>query len=248
MQKKIISKKKFLEINNLSAKKMSKNKKLKKDSLKIISEADKFRWIHQATWLGEPILNLPHDMFAIQEIIWKSRPEYIIEIGVAWGGSLLFQSMLIDYVGGKKIIGVDIFLPNDLKKRLKNHKKLSKKIKLIEGSSTDEKTIKSIKKVVKNSKKILVILDSHHTEDHVLKELKIYSNFVRKGNYLICGDTIINFIPEQKHRPRPWGPKNNPHTALTKFLKNNKRFRADKNIENKLLFTCNPDGFLEAIK
>lgn len=92
----------------------------------------------------------------------------------------------------------------------------------------------------------MVILDSHHTEEHVLKELNIYSKFISKGNYLICGDTIIDFIPEQKHRPRPWGPKNNPHTALKKFIKKNKRFKNDKEIENKLLFSCNPNGYLKA--
>ena len=126
MQKKIISKTKFLKLNAESAKKMAMNKALKQEANKVLFEADKFRWMHQTTWLGEPILNLPQDMFAIQEIIWKTKPEYIIEVGVAWGGSLLFQSMLMDYTGGKKIIGIDIFIPNDLKQRLKSQKKLFK--------------------------------------------------------------------------------------------------------------------------
>tara|TARA_B110000444_G_C18771381_1_gene562716 strand:+ start:172 stop:918 length:747 start_codon:yes stop_codon:yes gene_type:complete len=246
MQKKIISKTKFLKLNAESAKKMAMNKALKQEANKVLFEADKFRWMHQTTWLGEPILNLPQDMFAIQEIIWKTKPEYIIEVGVAWGGSLLFQSMLMDYTGGKKIIGIDIFIPNDLKQRLKSQKKLFKKIKLIESSSLEDETVKKIKTIIKESKKVMVILDSHHTEDHVLKELNIYSKFISKGNYLICGDTIIDFIPEQKHRPRPWGPKNNPHTALKKFIKKNKRFKTDKEIENKLLFSCNPNGYLKA--
>ncbi len=246
MKKEIISKKFFLDINLKSAKKMKADKTLLKKSYEVLAKADKYRWIHQTTWLGEPILNLPQDMFAIQEIIWKSKPEYIIEVGVAWGGSLLFQSMLLDYTGGKKIIGVDIFLPKNLKQRIKNHKNLFKKIKLIHGSSIEIKTIEKIKKIIKKSKNVMVILDSHHTADHVRKELELYSNFVSKGNYLICGDTIINFIPEQKHRKRPWGPKNNPYTALERFLKENKRFKSDKEIENKLLFTCNPEGYLKA--
>ena len=246
MMKKIITKKKFLELNLRSANQMSKDKKLFKNKINVLSHADKYRWIHQSSWLGEPILNLPQDMFAIQEIIWRSKPEYILEIGVAWGGSLLFQAMLMDYIGGKKIIGVDIYIPNDLRRRIYSHKKLKNKIELIEGSSIENKTVEKVKKIIKGSKKTMVILDSHHTEDHVLKELDIYSKFVMKSNYLICGDTIIDFIPEQKHRPRPWGPKNNPRTALKKFLKKEKRFKPDKNIENKLLFTCNPDGYLVA--
>ena len=154
--------------------------------------------------------------------------------------------MLLDYTGGKKIIGVDIFLPDNLKKRIKNHKRLFKKIELIKGSSVISETIRKVRDITKNSKNIMVILDSHHTEDHVKKELDLYSKFVGKGNYLICGDTVIDFIPEQKHRPRPWGIGNNPFTALKKFLNENKRFESDQNIENKLLLTCNPKGYLKA--
>ena len=246
MSKKIISKNEFLKLNIKSAQDMSRDNTLNNKAKNIFAEADKYRWIHQTTWLGEPIINLPQDIFAIQEIIWKTKPDFIIEVGVAWGGSILFESMLLDYVGGNKIIGIDIFLPDDLIKRLKSHKKLFKKIKLIHGSSVDHETIDKVKSIIKGSKKVLVVLDSHHTEEHVLKELELYSPFVTKGNYLICGDTIMNFIPEQKHRPREWSPKNNPYTALQKFLKKNKRFNSDKLVENKLLFTCNPHGYLKA--
>ncbi len=246
--KKIISKSEFLEINNKSANKMFKNSSLRKNANKLLYEADKYRWIHQAKWLGEPVLNLPQDMFAIQELILSSKPDYIIEIGVAWGGSILFNSMLLDYINGKKVIGVDIFIPNNLKKRLGKHKKLSKKFKLIEGDSLSESTFKKIKKIIKNSKKVMVILDSHHTHDHVLKELELYSKLVSKNNYLICCDTIINFMPIQSHRKRQWGPNNNPFTALKEFLSYNKRFKINRDIEKKLLFSCNPSGYLIANK
>ena len=131
---------------------MSKDKKLFKNKINVLSHADKYRWIHQSSWLGEPILNLPQDLFAIQEIIWRSKPEYIIEIGVAWGGSLLFQAMLMDYIGGKKIIGVDIYIPNDLKRRIYSHKKLKNKIELIEGSSIENETVEKVKKSLKDQK------------------------------------------------------------------------------------------------
>ena len=94
----------------------------------------------------------------------------------------------------------------------------------------------------------MILLDSYHTHDHVLKELKLYQQFVGKDNYLICGDTIVEHIPEQKHRPREWGPGNNPKTALIEFLKTNDRFAIDEKLENKLLFTCNPGGYLKAIR
>ncbi len=247
MKKKIISKKKFQKLNQVAANKMFKDKNINNAASKIFVNADKnYRWLHQNTWMDEPILNIPQDIMAMQEIIYKSRPEYIIETGVAWGGSILFLASMLKVFGGKKVIGVDNFLPNNVRKAVIKDPKLKKYIRLIKGSSIDTSIIKKIKKITNNSKKIMVILDSHHTHSHVLKELELYSKFVKKNNYIICGDTIVEFIPEQKHRPREWGPGNNPFTALKEFLKKNKRFLIDKKISNKLLFTNHPSGYLYA--
>ena len=155
---------------------------------------------------------------------------------------------MLKIFGGKKLIGIDTYLPKSVKKTLNKFKTLKKNIELIEGSSTEIDTVKKIKKIISNSSKVLVILDSHHTHKHVLSELNIYSQFVKKNNYIICGDTIVEFIPKQKHRPREWGPGNNPFTALKEFLKNNNRFVIDKKINNKLLITCHPKGYLIAKK
>lgn len=248
MKKKIINKSQFLKINLNSAKQMSKNRALKKKSYELIKLANYYRWIHQSTWMGEPILNIAQDIFAMQEIIYSYKPEYIIEIGVAWGGSLLFYSNLLNLNKGKKIIGIDIFVPKDLKKRIFKDKKQSKNIILMQADSTSEKTLEKVKNIVKKSKKVIVILDSNHTEDHVLKELNLYSGLVKKGGYLICCDTLIDYVPQPDNRPRPWGPKNNPATALKKFFKVNKRFAVDKKIENKLLLSSNFGGYLKALK
>ena len=129
---------------------------------------------------------------------------------------------------------------------IKERYKISKRISLIEGSSTDKDTVNKLKKIIKNSKKNLIILDSHHSHDHVLKELEIYTKFVGKGNYIIVGDTIVEDTPAQKHRLRPWGPGNSPKTAMKNFLKTNKRFEIDKSINEKILITCHPDGYLKA--
>tara|TARA_B100000787_G_scaffold170108_1_gene164057 strand:- start:1353 stop:2102 length:750 start_codon:yes stop_codon:yes gene_type:complete len=247
MKKKIISKKEFQILNDIAATKMAKDKNINKGAVKIFVEADKkYRWLHQNTWMDEPILNIPQDIMATQEIIYKSRPEYIIETGVAWGGSTLFLASMLKIFGGKKVIGVDTFLPDNVKRAVTKDPKLNRYIRLIKGSSIEIDTINKIKKITNNSKKILVILDSNHTHDHVLKELELYSKFVKKNNYIICGDTIVEFIPEQKHRPREWGRGNNPFTAMKKFLKKNKRFTIDKKISNKLLFTNHPSGYLYA--
>jgi cephalosporin hydroxylase len=247
-EKKLFTREEF-EIHRLeSAKIMADDKNLQHQALDLLIKADQHNWIHQTNWFGEPILNTPEDMFAIQEIIYKTKPKYIIEVGVAWGGSLLFYSTILESIGGGKVIGIDIYIPEDLKERINSHGKISDQITLINGSSLDENTINIIKSILKDCKDVLIILDSYHTHSHVFQELTIYSSFIGKGNYIICGDTVVEYLPEQTHRPRPWGPGNNPKTALDEFLKLNDRFEIDKKITNKLLFTCNPDGYLKCIK
>ena len=246
--KEIISKDEFIDINLKAADAMSKDQNLQNDAKNVLIKADEHRWIHQGSWLGEPLLNLPQDMVALQDIIWRTKPDFIIEVGVAWGGGILFEAMLLDYIDGKKVIGLDIFIPSDLRKRIMNHKKLSDRIELVEGDSTSEETIRKVKTILNGSKKVLVILDSYHTHDHVMNELKTFSQFVGKGHYLICGDTIVEHVPIQKHRPRPWGPGNNPGTAVRQFLVENDSFEIDEDLEKKLLLTCHPGGYLKAVK
>ncbi len=246
--KKIISKDNFLDLNKVAANEMQNDVDLQRDAKSVLIRADEHRWIHQNSWFGEPLLNLPQDMFAIQDIIWRTRPDYIIEVGVAWGGGLLFEAMLLEILDGQKVIGLDIFIPDDLRERLMSNDKLSKRIELIEGDSTSEETIQKVKSILKGSTKTLVILDSYHTHEHVLNELRTFAEFVGKGQYLICGDTIVEHIPEQKHRQRPWGPGNNPGTAAREFLTENDRFIVDSDVEEKLLLSCHPGGYLKAVK
>lgn len=245
---KILSREEFGELQERSAVEMAADRKLAEDGRDVLFRADQHRWIHQGTWLGEPVLNLPQDMFALQEIIFKTRPEFIIEIGVAWGGSLLFYSTLLEVLGGGEIIGVDIFIPDDLKERLNSHGKLSERIHLINGSSVEQDTVEKIKAITGGSRKTMILLDSNHTHEHVYKELQLYAPLVEKGYYLICGDTIVEDIPEQDYRDRPWGPGNNPKTALHAFMKESDRFEVDSQIENKLLFSCNPGGYLRCVE
>ncbi|MGD8991071.1 MAG: CmcI family methyltransferase [Desulfobacterales bacterium] len=242
----MFTRKEFEELRIESAKKMMKDERLHREALDVLVRADGYKWIHQSNWLGEPILNLPQDMFALQEIIFETKPKFIIELGVAWGGSLLFYSTLMEVLGEGQIIGVDIYVPDDLKERLASHGKLSERLTLISGSSIEKDTLYQVKSVVGNCREVMVILDSFHTHDHVLKELQLYSPLVGKEFYLICGDTIVESLP--KPAKRPWGPGNSPKSARDTFLKQNDRFVVDERIENKLLFTCNPGGYLRAIK
>ena len=246
--KKLYTREEFELFRKEQASLMAQDRKLSREALDVLVQSDHYNWIHQTNWFGEPILNLPQDMFALQEIIFQTRPKFIIEIGVAWGGTLLFYSTLMEALGGERIIGVDTFIPDDLKERLASLGKLFERLTLITGSSIEKDTFAQIKDIVGDCRQTMIVLDSYHTHDHVLKELELYSPLVGKGHYLVCGDTILEDIPEQKHRSRPWGPGNNPKTALRQFLDENDRFEVDKNIENKLLFTCNLGGYLMCCK
>ena len=249
MIKKILTKKQFINLNNKSYKKMRNDNFLCNKAKDVLIRADKYRWVHKSTWLGEPILNLSEDLFQIQEIVFKTKPDYIVETGVAWGGSALFYATLLHINGGKKFIGIDTYIPKHVEKAVKKNKHIKNKINLIKGSSTDQIVFSKIKKIIKESKKVMVILDSNHTHEHVLNELNLYSKIVKKGFYLICGDTIVNEIPTQRHRKRVWSSSRNPQTALDEFMKKNpSKFRVDMEIYNKMLFSTQPRGYLFALK
>lgn len=248
--KRIFTREQFEKFLTVQAKKMSKDKALHKRGHDLVADAYEYYWVHQTKWLGEPVINTAQDMFARQEIIFQTKPDYIIELGVAWGGSLLFYSTLMEVYGGKKIIGIDIYMPPDLLKRLGSHGKLSKRFEFIQGSTTEQSTIDKIKKIIGKSKRLLIIMDSNHTHDHVLKELQLYSPLVGKGYYMICDDTFVeNLKPTSMvNTNRPWGPGNNPETALKQFLKENKRFKIDEAQRRKVLVSSNPNGYLKCVK
>lgn len=244
--KPIVTREEFSRIQRDAAVGMARDQDLLHAARDVLARADSHRWLHQNTWMGEPVLNLPQDMFALQDIIWRTRPEFIIEIGVAWGGGMLFHSTLLEVLGGGKVIGVDIFIPPDLRERLASHATLSRRIELIEGSSIAPETVERVRSIVGASRRTLVVLDSHHTHDHVLAELRAYAPLVGRGCYLVAGDTIVEHIAAPAHRPRPWGPGNNPATAVKAFLSECPRFAVDQDLERRLLLSCHPGGYLVA--
>ena len=246
MIKKIISLKTFEKRKKKWTIEFSKSKKVKKLALKLLTEADKFNYSHFYTWKGETFLQAPEDVITLQEIIYKFKPQTIVEIGVAWGGTMLFYDSLAKDNGINNIIGIDIYIPKDLRKRI-NHKSSSKKIKLIEADSLKRETFEIVKKIIKNNKRIIIHLDSNHTKEHVYKELCLYSQLLKKDDIIIVGDTIIEYIPTQIHRPRPWGKSNNPKNALDNFLKNNKNYKIIKEISDKQLLSNNPYGYVKKL-
>jgi cephalosporin hydroxylase len=212
-----------------------------------VREIARHRYAYNFSWLGRPLIQFPQDMVAIQELIWKIRPEVIIETGVAHGGSLIFSASMLELLGEDGfVIGVDIDIRAHNRAEIEKHP-LSKRIKLVQGSSIDEGIAAQVRELAAGKKRVLVILDSNHTHEHVLEELRLYSPLVRAGSYLLVYDTLIEDMPADLVGDRPWGPGNNPKTAVWEFLKTCPRFAIDKEIEAKLLITVAPDGYLKCI-
>ncbi len=226
---------------------MSDDKQFRKNSRQWFDKAFGYEYLYHFRWLGLPIIQFPQDLIVLQEIIWNVKPDLIIETGIARGGSLIFYASMLELIGKGKVVGIDIDIRQHNKKEIMKHP-FYKRITMIQGSSIDKTVAQQVAKFAENKKKVMVILDSNHTHDHVLEELSLYSPLVTKDCYLVVFDTMIDDMPNKMFNNRPWGKGNNPKTAVMNFLKRNKRFKMDKDIEKKLIVTSTPYGFLKCVK
>jgi cephalosporin hydroxylase len=216
-------------------------------------EAAKHNYIYNFSWLGRPIIQLPQDVFAMQELIWSIQPDLIIETGIAHGGSLIFSASMLELnaaCGGPadaQVLGIDIDIRAHNRAAIEAHP-MSKRIRMIQGSSIAPEIIEQVHSAAKGRQRVLVCLDSNHTHDHVLAELNAYAPLTSVGSYCVVFDTAIEEVPAGMSAERPWGPGNNPMTAVREFLKTTDRFEIDRDISNKILITVAPDGYLRCIK
>lgn len=221
---------------------------LKALSKNWIGEAARNRYTYNFSWMGRPVIQLPQDMMAMQEIIWDVKPQLIIETGIAHGGSLVFYASMLELLGGNRsVLGIDIDIRFHNRSAIMAHP-MYKRIEMLEGSSIDKGIVAQVAQFAHGKSPVMVVLDSNHSHDHVLSELKAYAPLVTRGSYLVVFDTLVEDMPEDMFSDRPWGKGNNPKTAVWEFLKSNDRFEVDKEIENKLLITVAPDGYLKCIK
>ena len=224
------------------------NKDLQKAASNFNVESNKVQYSYNFSWMGRPIIQYPQDMIAMQEIIWEVKPDLIIETGIAHGGSLIYYASLLELIGKGEVLGIDIDIREHNRREIEKHP-MYKRIKMIQGSSIGDEVIEDVKKYAAGEKVVLVCLDSNHTHEHVLSELNLYSSFVSPGSYIVAFDTIVEDLPEGYFsQKRPWGISNNPRTAVDEFLKANKDFEIDESIDNKLLISVAPGGYLKRIK
>jgi cephalosporin hydroxylase len=221
---------------------------LKDLALAFMRETGKYQYTYNFSWMGVPVIQFPQDLFAVAEIIFETRPDIIIETGVAHGGGLIFYASMLELLGGEgKVIGVDVALRDHNRSVIKSHP-MARRIRLVDGSSIAPGVIGKVSELVGRSSRVLVILDSDHTHHHVLRELELYSPFVRVGGYVVVFDTTIEDQPAGYFGDKPWTKSNNPKTAVREFLQTNNRFEIDHDIEAKLLITVAREGFLRCIK
>lgn len=205
-----------------------------------------YHYTYHFSWLGRPVIQLPQDIMAMQEIIWKVRPKWVVETGVAHGGSLILSASILQLIGGEgRVIGIDIDIRQHNREAIESHP-LAHRIDLVEGSAIDETLVARVREMVDGGP-VVVVLDSDHTHKHVLQELELYSPMVTKGSYLVVMDTAIEDMPKSLYPNRSWGPGDNPKTAVREFLKTNHRFVRDEEMENKLLLTVAPEGYLQCV-
>jgi cephalosporin hydroxylase len=180
------------------------------------------KYVYSFTWLGRPIIQLPEDMMRLQEVIYKVKPDIIVETGVAHGGGLIFYASLCKAMNKGKVIGVDIEIRSHNLKAIEEHE-LFEFITLIEGSSTSKEIIEKVSGQINNDSKVMVFLDSNHSKEHVLNELRAYSHFVSKGSYIVAMDGIMENLVDAPRSQKDWA-WNNPKSAAEEFVKNNKDF------------------------
>jgi cephalosporin hydroxylase len=221
------------------------------------------RYSYNFSWLGRPIIQYPQDMVAMQEIIWKVKPDLIIETGIAHGGSLIFSAAMLELIASctgveGEVIGIDIDIRAHNRMAIEEHP-LAKRISLVQGSSVAPEIIGQVAKRAKGKQRVLTCLDSNHTHEHVLAELEAYAPLVSPASYCVVFDTVVEDMPQELCGNRPWKPGNSPKTAVWEYLRRIKEegrvaadgsdlhFEVDRAMENKLMITVAPDGYLQRI-
>lgn len=227
-----------------------------------IYKSMKQKYVYNFNWFGRPIIQFPQDMIAMQELIWKVKPDLIIETGIAHGGSLVFSASMLAQqdmadaleagvsfdpsVSKRKVLGIDIDIREHNRVAIESHP-MSSRIQMIEGSSIATKVIQQVKDIAIDYQTIMIFFDSNHTHKHVLAELEAYAPMTSINSYCVVFDTFVEDMPSDLFPDRPWDVGDNPKTAVQEYLKNHSEFEVDKNIEHKLLITVAPDGFLKRV-
>ncbi|MBC7541358.1 MAG: cephalosporin hydroxylase family protein [Candidatus Sericytochromatia bacterium] len=238
----------FFEESRSNIRALQNDPSLQVLSTEWIRETGRHKYVYNFTWMGRPIIQLPQDIVAMQELIWRLQPDLIVETGVAHGGSLIFYASMLSLLGGDRtVVGIDIDIRAHNRVEIETHP-MAERIRLISGSSVDPAVLAQVQALAAGCRQVLVVLDSNHTHDHVRQELALYAPLVKKDGYIVVFDTVVEDMPDDFFPDRPWGKGNNPKTAVHEFLAVDSRFEIDRAMAGKLLITAAPDGYLKCIQ
>lgn len=220
------------------------------------------QYSYNFAWMSRPIIQYPQDMVVMQELIWRVRPDLIIETGIAHGGSLIFSASMLALLdmtdaiesgatldpakSNRKVLGIDIDIRAHNRAAIEAHP-MASRIQMIQGSSIAPEVVTQVREIAADYQRVLVCLDSNHTHAHVLAELQAYAPLTSVGCYCVVFDTIVEDVPADMFPDRPWGVGDNPKTAVREYLKTHTEFQIDTSIPYKLAITVAPDGYLRRV-
>ncbi|MNJ17338.1 MULTISPECIES: cephalosporin hydroxylase family protein [Pseudomonas] len=222
------------------------NEALKGLARDFFNESARHNYSYHFSWMGRPIIQLPQDMMAMQELIWNIKPDLVIECGIAHGGSIIYYASLLELQGHGEVLGIDRDIRAHNREAIESHP-MFKRIRMIEGSSVDPAVVEQVRALA-SGKKVILVLDSNHTHEHVLAELRLYAPLVSPGSYCVVMDTVVEDMAADAFPDRPWGPGDNPKTAVWAYLEENHDFEIDKQMNDKLLISVAPDGYLRRVR
>jgi cephalosporin hydroxylase len=241
---------------------MSRNDRLQADAAEFMRTSLLSQYSYNFAWMSRPIIQYPQDMVAMQELIWRVRPDLIIETGIAHGGSLIFSASMLALLdmadaiesgatldpakSNRKVLGIDIDIRAHNRPAIEAHP-MASRIQMIQGSSIAPEVVAQVREIAAGYQQVLVCLDSNHTHAHVLAELEAYAPVTSVGSYCVVFDTIVEDVPADMSADRPWAPGDNPKTAVREYLKAHTEFEIDKSIQHRLLITVAPDGYLNRV-
>jgi cephalosporin hydroxylase len=236
------------------------NEPLKRAASEFLRESINPKYSYNFSWLGRPIIQYPQDIVAMQELVWRIKPDLIIETGIAHGGSLILSASLLALLdleeaiveahsldprtSQRRVLGIDIDIRPHNREAIEAHP-MASRIQMIQGSSVAPEVVKQVHEVAAQYKRVMVCLDSNHTHEHVLAELEAYAPLTSVGSYCVVFDTVVEDLPVSMITDRPWGPGDNPKTAVWDYVRRNPGFEIDRNIDNQLLVSVAPDGYLK---
>ena len=222
------------------------NETLKGLARDFFNESARHKYSYHFSWMGRPIIQLPQDMMAMQELIWSIKPDLVVECGIAHGGSIIYYASLLELQGHGEVLGIDRDIRPHNRQAIESHP-MFKRISMIEGSSIDLAVVEQVRALAAG-KKVILVLDSNHTHEHVLEELRLYAPLVSLGSYCVVMDTVVEDMPADAFPDRPWGPGDNPKTAVWAYLEENGDFEIDQQMNDKLLISVAPDGYLRRVR